>query len=181
MSPTAILALSGSLRASSVNSAALRAAAASAAADGIPVVIDGDSVRLLPPFDADLEADRPPLVAAFDAACVAAPGVLISVPEYAHGIPGAFKNALDWTVGSGSLYAKPVAVLDVAPPGRGGYVREALDHVFAAMQSDVVRYAVPIAAEERDAAGEIVGAAALASLADAVRDFAARIGLDVAA
>jgi hypothetical protein len=60
-------------------------------------------------------------------------------------------------------------------------VRQALDHVFAAMQSDVVRYAVPIAAADRDAGGEIVGAAALASLADAVRDFAARTGLHVAA
>jgi len=181
MTRAPILAISGSLRASSVNSAALRAAAASAAADGIAIAIDGDSVRLLPPFDSDLEAERPPLVAAFDAACLAAPGLLISVPEYAHGIPGAFKNALDWTVGSGSLYAKPVGVLDVAPPGRGGYVRQALDHVFAAMQSDVVRYAVPIAAADRDAGGEIVGAAALASLADAVHDFAARTGLHVAA
>ena len=181
MTPAPILAISGSLRTSSVNSAALRAAAASAAANGIAIAIDGDSVRLLPPFDSDLEAERPPLVAAFDAACLAAPGLLISVPEYAHGIPGAFKNALDWTVGSGSLYAKPVGVLDVAPPGRGGYVRQALDHVFAAMQSDVVRYAVPIAAADRDAGGEIVGAAALASLADAVHDFAARTGLHVAA
>jgi NAD(P)H-dependent FMN reductase len=83
-------------------------------------------------------------------------------------------------VGSGSLYAKPVAVLDVAPPGRGGYVREALGHVLGAMQAEVVSYAVPIAAVDRDHAGEIVGAAAVAALADAVRDFAGRIGLQVA-
>jgi chromate reductase, NAD(P)H dehydrogenase (quinone) len=176
MSRTPILAISGSLRASSVNSAALRVAAAA----GVAVAIDDDSVRQLPPFDPDLEAERPPRVAAFDAACLAAPGILISVPEYAHGIPGAFKNALDWTVGSGSLYAKPVAVLDVAPPGRGGYVREALGHVLGAMAAEVVSYAVPIAAADRDAAGEIVGAAAVASLRDAVRDFAARIGLHAA-
>jgi NAD(P)H-dependent FMN reductase len=176
MSRAPILAISGSLRASSVNSAALRVAAAV----GISVAIDDAVVRELPPFDPDLEAERPPLVAAFDAACLAAPGVLISVPEYAHGIPGAFKNALDWTVGSGSLYAKPVAVLDVAPPGRGGYVREALGHVLGAMQAEVVSYAVPMAAVDRDDAGEIVGAAAVAALADAVRDFAGRIGLQVA-
>jgi len=91
MSRAPILAISGSLRASSVNSAALRVAAAA----GISVAIDDAVVRELPPFDPDLEAERPPLVAAFDAACLAAPGVLISVPEYAHGIPGAFKNALD--------------------------------------------------------------------------------------
>jgi len=181
VSDTAILAISGSLRAASVNSAVLRAAATAAAAAGIVVTIDHDTLRRLPPFDPDLEAERPPLVTAFDAACRAAPGVLMSVPEYAHGIPGAFKNALDWTVGSGSLYAKPVAVLDVAPPGRGGFLREALGHVLGAMAADVVSYAVPIAAADRDAAGEIVGDAALAVLADAVRDFAARIGLHAVA
>ena len=175
-----ILAISGSLRRTSVNSAALRAAAAAAAAAGIAVTID-DAVRALPHFDPDLEAEPPEVVAPFDAACAASAGVLISVPEYAHGIPGAFKNALDWTVGSGSLYAKPVAVLDVAPPGRGRYVREALDHVFAAMQSDVVHYAVPVAAADRDAEGEIVGVDVLAALGGVVTDFARRIGLHAAA
>jgi chromate reductase, NAD(P)H dehydrogenase (quinone) len=177
MSSARILAISGSLRAASVNSAALRVAAAAA---GIPVTIDEASVRELPPFDPDLEADRPPRVLEFDAACLAAPGLLISVPEYAHGIPGAFKNALDWTVGSGSLYAKPVAVLDVAPAGRGGFVREALGHVLGAMQAEVAWYAVPIAAADRDPAGEIVGRAAVVSLGAAVRDFAGRIGLQAA-
>src|SRR5262249_29477438 len=147
--PPAILAVSGSLRRTSVNTAALRAVAAAAAAERIPLELN-DAVRSLPHFDPDLEAAPPAVVAAFDAAGVAAPGLVTSVPEYAHGIPGAFKNALDWTVGTGSLYGKPVAVLDVAAPTRGGYVREALDHVFAAMQSDVVRYAVPITAGDRD-------------------------------
>ena len=53
--------------------------------------------------------------------------MLLAVPEYAFGIPGSFKNALDWTVGGGSLYRKPVAVLSVAPPGRGEQVRQALE------------------------------------------------------
>jgi NAD(P)H-dependent FMN reductase len=42
-------------------------------------------------------------------------GVLISSPEYAHGIPGVLKNALDWVVGSGELYRKPVALLNASP------------------------------------------------------------------
>src|SRR5262245_8578854 len=102
-----ILAISGSLRRDSVNSAALRAAASAAAADGITVEID-DSLRRLPHFDPDLEPAPPEPVLRFRAACEAASGVLLAVPEYAFGIPGAFKNALDWTVGSGSLYRKPV-------------------------------------------------------------------------
>ena len=62
----------------------------------------------------------------FREACEAAAGVLLAVPEYAFGIPGAFKNALDWTVGSASLYLKPITVLKVSPPGRGASVRSAL-------------------------------------------------------
>jgi NAD(P)H-dependent FMN reductase len=45
--------------------------------------------------------------------------VLLAVPEYALGIPGAFKNALDWTVGSASLYRKPVQ-RDIGPDGEIG-------------------------------------------------------------
>jgi len=97
-----ILALSGSLKLHSLNSAALRAAASTVARDGIVVEVD-DSVRRLPHFDPDLEAAPPETVVRFRGRCEAAAGVLLAVPEYAFGIPGAFKNALDWTVGSGSL------------------------------------------------------------------------------
>ena len=174
-----ILAIPGSLRRDSVNHAALRAAAAAGAVDGVTVTIDS-LARTLPLFDPDLEVAPPSTVVRFRAAIERAAGILMAVPEYAHGIPGAFKNALDWTVGTGSLYAKPVAVLDVAHGSRGGYVREALDHVFGAMQSDVVRYAVPVAAADRDAAGELAGPAVLEAVREAVTDFARRIGLHAA-
>src|SRR5512146_831386 len=113
-----ILAISGSLRRNSLNSAALRAVARSAAGSGIALAID-DSTRALPHFSPDLEADPPDAVQRFREACEGADAVLLAVPEYAFGIPGAFKNALDWTVGSGSIYRKPVALLSVAPRGRG--------------------------------------------------------------
>ena len=88
-----ILAISGSLKRSSVNSAALRAAASAAARSGIAITID-DAVRELPLFEPDLAA-APPEPVSLRAACEAAEGVLLSVPEYVFGIPGAFKNALD--------------------------------------------------------------------------------------
>jgi hypothetical protein len=75
-----ILAVSGSLRRSSINSAVLRAAAA-AARDCAVVVID-DSVRGLPHFDPDLETKPPEPVLRFRAACEGAVGVLLAVPEY---------------------------------------------------------------------------------------------------
>jgi len=138
-----ILAISGSLRRSSLNSAALRAAARAAARSGLEVTID-ESVRALPQFDPDLESGPPEAVRRFREACERADAVLLAVPEYVFGIPGAFKNALDWTVGSGALYRMPVAVLSVAPPGRGGDVRRALERVFTALDCDVTYHAVPI-------------------------------------
>jgi chromate reductase, NAD(P)H dehydrogenase (quinone) len=148
-----ILAVSGSLRRTSINSAVLRAAATAAAREGIMVTID-DHVRELSHFDADLEVAPPRAVLGFRKACESASGVLLSVPEYAFGIPGAFKNALDWTVGSGSLYGKAVTVLDVSAPRRGENVRAALGLVLTAVGADVVHRALPGAAAARDPDGE---------------------------
>jgi chromate reductase, NAD(P)H dehydrogenase (quinone) len=168
-----ILAISGSLKRSSVNSAALRAAAAAGARDGIAVAFT-ESVRELPHFDPDLEHDPPYAVLRFRAACEAADGVLLSVPEYAFGIPGSLKNALDWTVGSGSLCRKPVTVLDVAPAERGRHVRQALDLVLSALDADIVHRAVPVAPGDRDERGGIVNPALVDELRAVVSELATR-------
>jgi NAD(P)H-dependent FMN reductase len=138
-----ILAISGSLRRESLNSAALRAAAHAAARTGLRVEID-DSPRGLPHFNPDLEIQPPEAVQRFRGVCENAGAVLLAVPEYAFGIPGTLKNALDWTVGSGAIYRKPVAVLSVAPAGRAAHVRRALELVFTALDCDVSWHHVPI-------------------------------------
>jgi len=149
-----IVAISGSLRRDSINSAALRAAAAAAARHGVVVAID-DSMRALPFFSPDVEQFPPEEVRRFRETCRNAGGLLFAVPEYTFGIPGAFKNALDWLVGSGSLYQKPVALLHLASVGRGAHVREALAHVLRAHNAEVTHHLVPIATRDRDADGEI--------------------------
>lgn len=149
-----ILAISGSLRRSSLNSAVLRAAARAAALRGLRVSID-DSIRALPHFDPDLERRPPDIVLRFRDACEGAGAVLLAVPEYAFGVPGAFKNALDWTVGSGALYRKPVALLSVAQPGRGANVRHALELVLRALDCDVSFHSVPILRADLDRDGEL--------------------------
>jgi len=149
-----LLAISGSLRRASLNSAVLRAAAAAAQDDGVRITIDG-SVRDLPHFDPDLEAEPPEMAVRFREACTAAPGVLLAVPEYTFGIPGALKNALDWIVGSGSFYRKPVTVLSIAPHGRGGHVREALGLVLTAHGAEIAHRWVPVVAASRNAVGEV--------------------------
>jgi NAD(P)H-dependent FMN reductase len=179
-SSPSILAISGSLQRGSVNSAAVRAAARAGAAQGIAVTIS-DAVRHLPHFDPDREEAPPEPVLAFRAACAGATGVLIAVPEYAHGIPGAFKNAIDWAVGDVCLNYKPVGVLDVAAPGRGIHVRRALDDVLAALGAHVTHYKVPVGREERDADGEIQSTEVLAALSTVVADFAARVEAEPAA
>src|SRR5262249_61271671 len=82
----------------------------------------------LPLFNPDLDGEGavpPPPVHEFRGLLRAADGVLLSCPEYGHGVPGALKNALDWIVSSGELEGKPVALI-VASPSGGEWARAAL-------------------------------------------------------
>ncbi|WP_425146981.1 NADPH-dependent FMN reductase [Deinococcus sp.] len=108
-----LLGISGSLRTASIDSALLHAAS-SLTPGGAELSVYGEWGSL-PPFSPDLEAAAPPSVLAFRAALADVRGLLIACPEYAHGIPGAFKNALDWVVGSGELSGKPVLTLNASP------------------------------------------------------------------
>ena len=103
---TRILAISGSLRSASSNTAVLQAIAALAPTEVQVVLYSGLSE--LPSFNPDLDTATPlPAVSEFRKQLLASDGVLISSPEYAHGVPGTLKNALDWLVRSGELYEKP--------------------------------------------------------------------------
>jgi len=104
-----IIGISGSLRTASVNTALLRAAASSTPYNVELVLYDG--FRNLPHFNPELDSEPVPLaVSDFRSQLNSSAGVIISSPEYAHGIPGVLKNALDWLVSSGELYEKPVAL-----------------------------------------------------------------------
>jgi NAD(P)H-dependent FMN reductase len=108
-----LLAISGSLRAASSNTALLDAAER-LAPDG--VTIDHyPGLGELPHFNPDLEDRLPAAVIGLRAAIARADGLLISCPEYARGIPGSFKNALDWLVGCPSFAGKPVALFNASP------------------------------------------------------------------
>ena len=88
-------------------------------------VIGVGGLELIPPFRAD-QADTPPaVVAALRSQIEAADAVLIAPPEYAGGLAGAAKNALDWLVGSGSLYHRLAGVLSIGTTG-GVFAREQL-------------------------------------------------------
>jgi chromate reductase len=109
-----ILGISGSLRAASSNRAVLEAAARLAPPNIEVVLYNGLSD--LPPFNPDLEGEMvAPAVVDWRAQLRASNAIMISTPDYAHGVPGTLKNALDWVVGSGELVGKPVAVVNTSP------------------------------------------------------------------
>jgi chromate reductase len=134
---THVLTVTGSLRAGSSN-AALLAAAALLAPVGV-TVSPYTALAALPAFNPDLDEESaavPAAVAHWRAALAAADGVLISSPEYAHGIPGALKNALDWLVGSGEIVGKPVGLLSASAASR--FAHPQLVEVLTVMSAAVV-------------------------------------------
>ena len=129
-----IVAISGSLRAKSSNAAVLRAAAARAPAGMQVVIFEG--IGALPHFNPDLDAEGaepPPAVKEFRALLASADGFVISSPEYAFGVPGALKDALDWIVSSGELRGKPIVLINASPTG-GDHAREALIRTLTVME-----------------------------------------------
>ena len=116
-----LFAISGSLRAGS-SATALAAALATYAPPGTVVTLYDDLERI-PPFhpDRDREGDVAPApVARLRAALQAADAIVLSTPEYAFGVPGVLKNALDWTVASGDFAGKPTAAISSSPSDLGG-------------------------------------------------------------
>src|SRR5690242_21619281 len=100
-----------------------------------------DGLAALPAFSPD-EDERPPGPAADLRARIAAAGALLfCTPEYAGALPGSFKNLLDWTVGGGEIYGKPVAWINVAAEGRGDGAQQSLASVLGYVGGEPIRAA----------------------------------------
>lgn len=135
--PLHILAISGSLRAASSNTAVLQAMS-TVAADGMTITLY-DQLADLPYFNPDLdrETDTPLApVRELRAQVGRADGILISSPEYAHGVPGVLKNALDWLVSSSEFPGKPVALINISP--RSTYVQASLTEILTTMSAALI-------------------------------------------
>lgn len=111
-----VLLVCGSLQRASANRAALAAAGAALSASGVEVTTCGD-LGAIPPLNPDRGDDPGEAVLTLRAEIAAADAVLIAAPEYAGAIAGVVKNALDWIVGSGDFYGKPVALLSAGTSG----------------------------------------------------------------
>ncbi len=111
-----ILAISGSVRRHSTNTALLRALQAIAPTGMALEVYTG--IGDLPVFSPDLEgADEPGSVTDFKAAVAQSDGMLVCSPEYVRGIPGGLKNAIDWLVSGDQIVGRPIALVHASHRG----------------------------------------------------------------
>jgi chromate reductase, NAD(P)H dehydrogenase (quinone) len=150
-----ILAISGSLRGASSNTSLMQAATI-VAPEGVRVVIY-NGLDTLPYFNPDLDGEGaipPATVAELRRQVEEADGVLISSPEYAHGVPGVLKNGLDWLVSSGETVGKHVALVNASP--RATHAQESLAETLSTMAAIIVpqaSIAVPLSGRKLDASG----------------------------
>jgi chromate reductase len=132
-----LLAISGSLRRASTNTAALEAVAR-LAPEGVKVLVYRDLARL-PAFNPDDDVEdrpKPEPVETLRSLVGASDALIIAAPEYAHGPPGALKNALDWLVASETFAGKPVALINTSP--RAFHAQASLREILSTMAARVM-------------------------------------------
>jgi NAD(P)H-dependent FMN reductase len=167
-----ILAISGSLRRASSNTALIQATT-QLAPGGVRVEVYA-RLEHLPFFNPDVTPSAE--VVEFQAAVAGCDAVVISSPEYAHGVPGVLKNALDWLVGSGELIDKPVALLNAS--GRATYAWNSLVETLTVMSARVIEGAsivVPLEGTRMSAEAIAADPERSAALADALTTLIASI------
>ncbi len=144
-----LTAICGSLSANSANLVLLQQAQAIASNE----VRVFDGIGAIPHFNPDIgDGPTPAEVTSLRQSLASATGVLIACPEYGHSLPGALKNALDWVIGSGELYRKPVAITAaVRHPERGKRGLDALCTVLEAVDAVIV-WNAPIVISEAEVA-----------------------------
>ena len=129
-----ILAISGSLRSNSSNTNILRMIA-TLVPENVDVILY-EGLAGLPHFNPVLDEENSSQpVKEFRHLLSTVNGVIICTPEYAFGVPGSLKNALDWTVSSGEFTNKPVGIITASLGGEKGHA--ALLQIFTALSSKI--------------------------------------------
>jgi chromate reductase, NAD(P)H dehydrogenase (quinone) len=146
-----VVLISGSTRSGSTNTAALRTLA-ELEIRGVAATL-WDRLVDVPAFVPDDDAEPPDAVSALRFLLASADAVVFCTPEYAGTLPGSFKNAIDWLVGSGELYRTPAAWINVGNPGRGAGAEATLAMVLGYVDADVVEQACVRIPVGRDAFG----------------------------
>jgi chromate reductase, NAD(P)H dehydrogenase (quinone) len=170
-----ILAISGSLRLRSSNHAILLALGKMMSPDISYNIYNG--ISDIPAFDPGMDNDTPPhTVAAFRKQLAEANGIIICTPEYAYGVPGALKNALDWTVSSASFSGKPTALITASTGGENAH--EALIKILGAIDANLIKEStllISFVKSKMDAEGNIIDEVTAAKLHSVYEAFVASI------
>ena len=168
-----ILAICGSTRKDSSNHRLIRAIA-DLVADTMQLTLY-DGLTDLPHFNPDQGDDHEPrAVHAFRQAIRDADGLLICTPEYAHGVPGSLKNAIDWTISTGDFSHKPTVLITASTDGRLGHAAllETLK-VIEAENIDGLQLLVPFIRTKVGEDDTITDAATLTAVKQLMQDFLA--------
>lgn len=167
-----LAALCGSLRQGSLNAALIDAVARQDRFEVLRVS------TVLPPFTPDDADDAPPEVLAFRAALRSADAILIATPEYAMGIPGVLKNAIDWTVGSCEFAHRPTALITCTASGE--IAHPAMIEVLRVLEAGLTEATMLLMPHNRAklrADGSFIDADAERQVRDVIDALAAAIGL----
>ncbi|PTQ13180.1 NADPH-dependent FMN reductase [Sphingomonas oleivorans] len=181
---TLLIGISGSLRRHSFNAGLLRAAQASAPAG---TRLEIAPIADIPLYNADVEEAEgiPPSVTALKEAIAAADGLLLATPEYNNGIPGVFKNAIDWASRPPAdiariFAAKPVAMIGASPGSFGTILAQnawlPVLRTLGAQLWTGGRLMVPHAAKAFDAEGNLIDETVRTRLGKFIADFVASLG-----
>lgn len=119
----------------------------------------------LPHFNPDLDNETPPAeIFKWRQQLKVADAILICTPEYAFGVPGSLKNALDWTVSSGDFVDKPTALITASSVGSNGHAALLLTlGAISAKVADDAKLLIPFVRTKVSADGSITDAEVLAS------------------
>jgi NAD(P)H-dependent FMN reductase len=158
-----VLTVCGSIQPFSANRAAIEVAHSCMRSRRDVELDDYTDLARIPPFNAALD-DPSPVVTAWRRRIGGSDAVLIAAPEYAGAVAGTIKNALDWIVGSGELYAKPVAVVSAGTTG-GPFARQMLIQTLTWQGAHVVaQMGIAAPRTKSDADGRFTDASTIAEI-----------------
>lgn len=129
-----------------------------------------ENIANLPHFNSDLDQENPPeSVRLFRRSIANADGILLCTPEYAMGLPGSFKNAIDWTVSSASLSKKPTLSIVASSIGEKSF--ESLNHILTVLEVKPIAQLIPFARTKVNQENEITDSETLKLLQSNIAEF----------